>query len=330
MELDIRTYILLGGGLLIGLVLLHGFWMARRGRRPLPVLEGAGGTDQGAEQMPLDVDSALLPQPAPMPENANDAPMQRAFPPLDHAEVPADPALASSAELARRHAEREELPEDVFAEPARRGRRVEIAGKRTEPTVPRTARQARAVPSYRNGDAVRAPLGAPSASAASFDDGVPHSDAGIDVEAGDAPSDASGPVDDVLVLWVVAKPDCLLPGTVLLQRFAEAGLEYDGQVFHKVDAEGGELFTVANGVEPGTFDLSDVETFATRGVVFLLRLSSAQDGAGAFDAMLDTAQALAADADAELKDEQRSDVSRQTVMHYRQRIADFKRKSMRR
>lgn len=329
MELDIRTYILLGGGLLIGLVLLHGFWMARRGRRPLPVFEGAGGTDQGAEQMPLDVDSALLPQVAPMPEDASEAPMQRVAPTLGHAEVPADPALASSAALARRHAEREELPEDVFAaEPARRGRRVEIAGKRTEPTVPRTARrlQAQAAPSYRNGGAARVPIGEASASDASFDDGAPHPD----VEAADASSEASGPVDDVLVLWVVAKPDCVLPGAVLLQRFSEAGLEYDGQVFHKVDAEGGELFTVANGVEPGTFDLSDVESFATRGVVFLLRLSSARDGAGAFDAMLETAQALAADADAELKDEQRSDVSRQTIMHYRQRIADFKRKSMRR
>lgn len=333
MELDIRTYILLGGGLLIGLVLLHGFWMARRGRPSLPVLEGAGGPDQGAEQMPLDVDSALLPEAARLPEGTgSDVPMQRVAPTPGHAEVPADPALASSAALVRRQRELEELPEQAVAEkPVRRGRRVEIAGKRTEPTVPRTARrlQARAAPTYRNGGAAHAPVPEPSAGEASFDE-ARHSDATVDVDAEDAASESSGLVDEVLMLWVVAKPECVLPGAVLLQRFSEAGLEYDGQVFHKVDADGREQFTVANGVEPGTFDLSDVEAFATRGVVFLLRLSSARDGAEAFDAMLETAQALAADADAELKDEQRSDVSRQTVMHYRQRVDDFKRKSMRR
>lgn len=322
MELDIRTYILLGGGFLIGLVLLHGFWTAWRGRRPLPVLEGGGGAEQGAEQMPLDVDAALL------PEAASDAPMQRVAPTVGDAEVPADPALAPGAALARRQAEREETPETAFAdEPRRRGRRIEIAGKRTEPTVPRTARGIRspAAAPYRNGGA-GAPEPESAAGQTSFDDDVHHGDATVGQAEDTAGSGA--PADEVLVLWVIAKPDCVLPGPTLLQTFSEAGLEYDGQVFHKV-ADGRELFTVANGVEPGTFDLSAVEAFATRGVVFLLRLS-AEDGAEAFDAMLEAAQALAADADAELKDEQRSDVSRQTVMHYRQRVADFKRKSMRR
>ena len=323
MELDIRTYILLGGGLLIGVVLLHGFWTAWRGRRPLPVLDGGGGAQQGAEQMPLDVDAALLPEAA-----ASDAPMQRVTPTLGQAEVPADPALASGEALARRQAEREETRERPLAdETARRGRRIEIAGKRTEPTVPRTARGIRspAAAPYRNGGA-GAPEHESAADEASFDDDARHGDATV-ARAEDL-AQSGAPVDEVLVLWVIAKPDCVLPGPTLLQTFSEAGLEYDGQVFHKV-ADGRELFTVANGVEPGTFDLSAVEAFATRGVVFLLRLS-AEDGAEAFDAMLEAAQALAADADAELKDEQRSDVSRQTVMHYRQRVADFKRKSMRR
>lgn len=310
MELDIRTYILLGGGLLIGLVLLHGFWIAKRARRPLPALQGTGRAGQGSEQMPLDVDSALLPE----GDEASQAPMQRM-----------EPTLRGGEQGTFRGAQREERRESAADAPADqsrpRGRRIEIAGKRTEPTVPRTARlRPRAASSHQRGLAAPAgECGLPASEPSRHDDALYEDDVADD-----------GPADEVLVLWVVAKSGAVLSGTALVKAFSEAGLEYDGQVFQKIGATGREMFAVANGVEPGTFDLSDVETFATRGVVFLLRLAVAEDGAEAFDAMLEAAQTLAADAEAELKDEQRSDVSGQTVMHYRQRIADFKRKSMRR
>lgn len=301
MDFDTKTYILLGGCLLIGLVLLHGFWLAWRTRRPVPILDGGQG-----QQLPLEVEAALLGDPD------NGSAMQRAEP---AAEVPEDPTQPARAALARR----QQLVNGGRADaPPRRGRRIEIAGKRTEPTVPRTSRRFTA----RSAAPARvAPVAAPPRSMA---EEAPALENGNGTD--DAPEAA--PADEVLVLWVVAKPEATLGGATLLQTFAAAGLEYDGQVFRGASADGGR-FTVANGVEPGTFDLSDIEAFAARSVVFLLRLSAAGDPAAAFDAMLETAQALAADADAELKDEQRSDVSGQTIVYYRQRIDDFKHKSMR-
>lgn len=294
MDFDTKTYILLGGCLLIGLVLLHGFWLAWR-RRPVTVLEGG----HGGQQMPLDMEAALL------GENDGGAAMQRVEP------VPDDPTQPVRAALARR----QQIAEGNGAEArARRGRRIEIAGKRTEPTVPRTARRFAARPAA-------APV---AATEHSVPDEPPPLENGAEAEA----VEGEVPADEILVLWVVARPGATLAGATMLQTFATAGLEYDGQVFRGASTDGGR-FTVANGVEPGTFDLSDVEAFDTRGVVFLLRLSADGDPAAIFDAMLQTAQALAADCDAELKDEQRSDVSGQTVVYYRQRIDDFKHMSMR-
>lgn len=304
MDFDTKTYILLGGCLLIGLVLLHGFWLAWRTRRPVPILDGG----QGGQQLPLDVEAALLGEP-----DTGAAAMPRAEP---TAEVPGDPTQPARAALARR----QQMVNGERADaPPRRGRRIEIAGKRTEPTVPRTSRRFAARSAA--APARVAPVTAPPRSMV---------DEATVLENGNGTEDApeATPVDEVLVLWVVAKPEATLGGATILQTFAAAGLEYDGQVFRGASANGGR-FTVANGVEPGTFDLSDIEAFATRSVVFLLRLSAAGDPAAAFDAMLETAQALAADADAELKDEQRSDVSGQTIVYYRQRIDDFKPKSMR-
>lgn len=320
MEFDTKTYILLGGSLLIGLVLLHGFYLAWRNRRQTPALSVAGGADQAAEQMPLDMDAALLPEDA----AAQAAPMQRTEPTVGadapvHVDVPEDPTLPARAALARRL----QQTNGGLETKRRKGRRIEIAGKRTEPSVPRSSR--------RRGDVDASAEDTEPANAEAngeFEDAelAPAANGAEPEDAAESPEDNAA--DELLLLWVVAKPNAALTAPGLLETFTEADLQYDGQVFRRADDEG-VYFTVANGVEPGTFDLSDVDAFATPGVAFLLRLSTAPDPAAAFDAMLQTAQALAANLDAELKDEERSDVSGQTIVYYRQRIHDFTHRAMR-
>ena len=320
MEFDTKTYILLGGSLLIGLVLLHGFYLAWRNRRQTPALSVAGA-DQAIEQMPLDMDAALLPEDA----AAQAAPMQRTEPTVGadapaHVDVPEDPTLPARAALAKRL----QQANGGLETKRRKGRRIEIPGKRTEPSVPRSSRRRGGVDASAedteptNGEATNGEF--EDAELASAANGVESED------AAESPEDNA--VDELLLLWVVAKPNAELTAPGLLETFTEADLQYDGQVFRRADDEG-VYFTVANGVEPGTFDLSDVDAFATPGVAFLLRLSTAPDPATAFDAMLQTAQALAANLDAELKDEERSDVSGQTIVYYRQRIHDFTHRAMR-
>ncbi len=183
---------------------------------------------------------------------------------------------------------------------AGQGTRFHIPGRRTEPTVPRKDR------AFENGS-------------------EPESS-----ESGAAPSEGADGLSDVLVIWVLAKSGASLDGQKLLDVFMSNDLHYDGEVFRKLSPNTGEQwFTVANGVEPGTFDLSNMETLATPRLVLLLHLSVADDPGVVFEDMLEVAQSIAVALDGELKDEHMSGISRQTIEHCRQRIRDYKRKSIR-
>ena len=135
-------------------------------------------------------------------------------------------------------------------------------------------------------------------------------------------SNGSDSLDDVIVVWLFARPGRLLDGETLLKTFVNHGLKCDSdRVFKKADPRcGGPWYAVANGVEPGTFDISRPAALETPGVVMLLNLAEVRDPGPAFEDMLDVAQDLAITLDAELKDEGMSDMSAQTIEHCRQRI----------
>jgi cell division protein ZipA len=84
------------------------------------------------------------------------------------------------------------------------------------------------------------------------------------------------------------------------------------------------LYSVANAVKPGTFDLNKMESFHTPGITLFLALPSpGGKPMEAFDAMLLTARAIAEQLNGELRDENRSVMMGQTIEHCRQRIRDF-------
>ena len=61
----------------------------------------------------------------------------------------------------------------------------------------------------------------------------------------------------------------------------------------------------------------------------LLSLVSATTGLAAFSEMLDAAQDISISLGGELRDENMGPMTGQTIEHYRQRISDYKRKSLR-
>jgi cell division protein ZipA len=91
----------------------------------------------------------------------------------------------------------------------------------------------------------------------------------------------------------------------------------------RADGTGRIVFSMANMVKPGTFDLARMDNFTTPGVSFFLQLPCKLGNMAAFDLMLRTAWALREQLDGELKDEQHSVFTRQTAEHVRQRIQDF-------
>lgn len=135
---------------------------------------------------------------------------------------------------------------------------------------------------------------------------------------------------EVLVINVMARPGTELAGDDLLPVLMSNGLKFgEMSIFHRhTDKIGGRkngpvMFSVANALNPGTFDLNRISEFATLGVCFFMTLPNVVNNMMAFEQMLATARKVQAALDAELKDDNRSVMTAQTVEHYRQRIRDF-------
>jgi cell division protein ZipA len=150
--------------------------------------------------------------------------------------------------------------------------------------------------------------------------------------AAQAPSKELPPVEEVLVINVIARDGDGFKGPALLQNILESGLRFgEMDIFHRHESMAGNgevLFSMANALKPGTFDLDDIEGFSTRAVSFFLGLPGPRHPKQAFDVMVAAARKLAHELNGELKDDQRSVMTAQTIEHYRQRIVEYERKQL--
>lgn len=133
--------------------------------------------------------------------------------------------------------------------------------------------------------------------------------------------------NEVLVINVMAKPEREFAGVDVLQALLATGLRFgDMNIFHRhLDGRTSSpvVFSLANMVNPGTFDLNQISEFSTRGVCFFMTLPNVVTSMQAFDLMLDVAQRVRIALDGDLKDDNRSVMTAQTIEHYRQRVRDF-------
>ncbi|MCF5708171.1 cell division protein ZipA [Pseudomonas syringae] len=140
------------------------------------------------------------------------------------------------------------------------------------------------------------------------------------------------PVEEVLVISVISRSEGGFKGPALLQNILESGLRFgEMDIFHRHESMAGNgevLFSMANAVKPGIFDLDDIDHFSTRAVSFFLGLPGPRHPKQAFDVMVAAARKLAHELDGELKDDQRSVMTAQTIEHYRQRIVEFERRAL--
>lgn len=138
--------------------------------------------------------------------------------------------------------------------------------------------------------------------------------------------------EEVLIINIMAQKGDVFNGSDLLDIVLKCGLRYGSMdIFHRYSdtkGEGALLFSMANMVRPGTFDLDAMDEFTTPGVSLFMTLPIDADSIKSFDLMVETAQAISQTLRGELKDEQRSAMTRQTLEHCRQRISDFERKKL--
>ncbi len=136
----------------------------------------------------------------------------------------------------------------------------------------------------------------------------------------------------VIVINVFARDGKQFNGSELMQVILPCGMRYGHlDIFHRTEGDSGEgpvQFSMANAINPGTFDLEAMDSLYTPGVSFFLGLPGPKNNMKAFDYMLETARCVAKNLDGELKDEQQSDLNPQIIGHSRQIIRDFERRQL--
>lgn len=137
--------------------------------------------------------------------------------------------------------------------------------------------------------------------------------------------------DEVIIVNVLSR-NGPFRGRDLMQILMACDLRFGKMnIFHRYEQASGRgpiQFSVANAVEPGVFNLDDVDTFSTPGVCFFMTMPGPEEPLKAFEHMVETAQCLVKHLDGELRDDARSVMTMQTLEHCRQRIMDFERRQL--
>jgi len=139
-------------------------------------------------------------------------------------------------------------------------------------------------------------------------------------------------IEEVIVINILAPEEQKFSGMELLQLILNCGMRYgEMDIFHRHEDgfdRGRVQFSMANAIEPGTFDLETMGENDCPGVSFFMGLPGPKNSMKAFDFMLETAQTLVRNLGGELRDERRTPMSEQTIAHCRQRIRDFERRRL--
>ncbi|MSR12549.1 MAG: cell division protein ZipA [Gammaproteobacteria bacterium] len=148
-----------------------------------------------------------------------------------------------------------------------------------------------------------------------------------DVVAEPAHERATAEPSSVIVINVMAKAGLVFVGDDLLHVLITSGMKFgDMNIFHRRlggDNKSPVIFSIANILNPGTFDLNKMHDFSTLGVSLFLALPTSIKNLDAFDQMLNVARQLCGALEGELRDDSRNLMTAQTIEHYRQRIRDF-------
>ncbi len=150
----------------------------------------------------------------------------------------------------------------------------------------------------------------------------------VDVEPSPVPGHNLKSSNEVLTLFVRANSGEQFSGHKLVEALLNAGVNYGAMnIFHahyERELLNEVSFSVANMKEPGFFDLDELDSFSTPGLVFFMSLP-AEHPFDALKAMVNSAQSCANALGGKVYDNNMSIFIEQTKNHYEEQINQFNR-----
>lgn len=132
------------------------------------------------------------------------------------------------------------------------------------------------------------------------------------------------PREWLVVFNLMAPVDKPLRGDAIYQAVQQAGFEYgDMGIFHCFVTIGGEkktLFSLANILEPGFFNLATINALSTRGVTLFMRLPGPLNHLAAFDEMVIRARKLARYLQVDLYDDRHQPLTPARLQEMKQQV----------
>ncbi len=136
----------------------------------------------------------------------------------------------------------------------------------------------------------------------------------------------------VFVINIMARDNNTINGSCLLQELSTLGFKFgEMNIFHRhVDpaGKGPVLFSLANMVKPGTFDIDNMEQFSTQGLSLFMTFPCAGEALKNYNLMLSAAEKIANGVDALLFDMTRNPLTPQVIQHDREQIIRLERQSL--
>jgi len=131
-------------------------------------------------------------------------------------------------------------------------------------------------------------------------------------------------INDLIIAMAIKRSEGNISGPEILSACQACNLQLgEMDIFH-CPADNSPttyaLFSIANMLEPGTFDIENMDNFSTTGLSLFMQLPLPMNCIEAYDIFLDKARLLAKFLDAELYDEKFSLITSQSVSHNKEKI----------
>lgn len=134
----------------------------------------------------------------------------------------------------------------------------------------------------------------------------------------------TGPESLLIILYIMSPKGHVFTGEGIHAVMTSAGLKHgEHQIYHYLQ-DNMAVFSIANAVEPGFFDLTKLKDVTTPGLAIFLQLPGPVECRRALDNLLEISKRLAEALSGELCDENRSVLTQQTISHLKEKVETYR------